>query len=152
MILEGKTKERTPRSAAFYSPSWSGKVTVVALWTLRTSATNSVPPLLPPSPSHFSETWLWDAGKPAKTQLRDAAPEKNTAANQGKNWARAEPEPSQAQQSKGVVLCLVDDPALWSFTHHCSSLSGAWGWETLGTGAPTILCLSQQLCRNKSKS
>lgn len=86
-------------------------------------------------------------------QLQTETPEKNTAANQGeKNQAPAEPEPRQAEQFQ------AEQPhATWTtqFSGALSiivfSLSGAWGWETLATGAPVILCLSQQLCRTKLK-
>lgn len=101
MILEGRTKEPIPRSAAFYSPCWSGKVTVVALCAPRTSTADSVPPLLPACPSPSSEMWLWNSINPSKMQLQDAGPEEHTAANQGeKSQAQAEPEPSQAENPK----------------------------------------------------
>lgn len=102
MILEGRTKDLSiPRSAAFYSPSWSGKVTVAALCTPRTSTADSFHPLLPACPSPSSEMWLWDSKTPSKMQLQDAAPEEHTAATQGeKSQARAEPEPSQAENPK----------------------------------------------------
>lgn len=126
---------------------FSGKVRVVALWTLRTSTADSVPQLLPPSPPIPPRC----GSEIYKTYPRCSS-RTNTAANQGeKSQARGEPEPSQAEHSKAVVPCVMDDPARWGFIHHCLSLSGAWGQESLPTGAPVILCLSQQPCRTKSK-
>lgn len=148
VILEGRTKEPIPRGVALDSPSWSGKVTVVALWTLRTSPADSVPPVLPPRPPPSTPGMALRF----RSSIQDPAPvrssRKSTVANQGeKSQAQAEPEPRQAKHSKAVVLCIVDDPAPWGFIHHCLSLSGAWGQETLPTGAPVILCLFQQPCR-----
>lgn len=150
MILEGRTKEPIPRSAAFYSPCWSGKVTVVALCAPRTSTADC-----PSTAASLPFPFLWDVALKFNKSIQDAAPGCRSRRTHSSKPRWEEPSPSWAwaqpsRESKAAALCSVDDPALCCFVYHWFSLElgggKCWPQEKL-----LLLCLSQQLCRTKLK-
>lgn len=69
------------------------------LWLSRTSTADFVPSLLPLSPSHSSETWLWDAKNPSKAQLQLQLQKKHSSKPR---WEEPSPSWAWAQASRAI--------------------------------------------------
>lgn len=102
------------------------------LWLSRTSTADFVPSLLPLSPSHSSETWLWDAKNPSKAQLQASAPEKT---QQQTKVRRTKPELSlssgkQSNLKKWSCAMWMTQlsGALSIAVFHCLELGDGKGW------------------------